>query len=279
MAAEQILRVKLKVVQGPEADEEFVIEKDKSLRFGSNASLAEAVFADAEMSLVHFAVTVDALEARIRDLNSRTGTFVNGQRVVQEKLKHGDKVEAGAVVFAVEVETDKKPPHVAVAKILRNDPAPLFALLDSARDPGILPLVADSGQPYQSLFEGPEAPELAQAAPYLVQVDKKSKFLDEALERGWGQSWGMYLSAPMAHGALRSHLRESLMVKNESGEEYYFRFYDPRVLPTYLRTAKPEEARRFFGAIQHIRMEGSGPEVLLEFGCGAEGVTSQEINL
>ena len=48
-------------------------------------------------------------------------------------------------------------------------------------------------------------------------------------------------------------------------KEVYFRFYDPRVLRTFLPTCTPEETTEFFGPVRSYLVEAEEPETLLIF--------------
>ena len=82
---------------------EGVPEKTFRLWPGSVRTLGRATGADfivdaALVSRVHcrFTATADG-ELEIRDLESRNGTFVNGQRTEVARLTSGDKVQIGRV--------------------------------------------------------------------------------------------------------------------------------------------------------------------------------------
>ena len=63
-----------------------------------------------DVSRQHCLVLVenDALVAK--DLGSSNGTFVNGKRIAESKLKPGDRLRVGPVTFVVQV--DGKPAHI-----------------------------------------------------------------------------------------------------------------------------------------------------------------------
>ena len=82
---------------------EGIPEKTFRLLPGSVRTLGRATGADfivdaALVSRVHcrFTATADG-ELEIRDLESRNGTFVNGQRTEVARLTSGDKVQIGRV--------------------------------------------------------------------------------------------------------------------------------------------------------------------------------------
>ncbi len=57
------------------------------------------------------------------------------------------------------------------------------------------------------------------------------------VENLWEDPWGIFAVAPTNLEALRKHFRRFLKVEDPDGKEMLFRFYDPRVLPTFLTTA------------------------------------------
>ncbi len=64
------------------------------------------VLADPDVSSRHAVVTWDSERFVIKDLASRNGTYVNGQRVTEAPLKERDKIRVGNRVFTFMVETE-----------------------------------------------------------------------------------------------------------------------------------------------------------------------------
>ena len=54
-------------------------------------------------------------------------------------------------------------------------------------------------------------------------------------------------------------------MKTEEGQELYFRYYDPRVLRTYLPTCTPDELEQVFGPVLEYALEDEVEETLLRF--------------
>ncbi|RKH11637.1 DUF4123 domain-containing protein [Corallococcus sp. CA053C] len=143
------------------------------------------------------------------------------------------------------------PPMEAKAlEAFRALPGPVYAVLDAARDPRVLSLLKRAGAPYRSLYEGPEAEELASVAPYLVELTKEEALLERLIGTGWGRSWGIFLTGASPFDAVRRHLRRFLKVQEEStGKRLYFRFYDPRVLRTFLPTCTPQQQAELYAEV------------------------------
>ena len=141
---------------------------------------------------------------------------------------------------------------------------PLFAILDAARDPAVLDHLRDGGCERRSLYGGKRGEHLAEVAPYLAQILPGSKLERAILGGGWGRSWGILLAAEAPLAAVRRHLRRYLVVETEASQALSFRFYDPRVLAPFLRSATAAEARAFFGPVTSFFVE-EGTGALLHF--------------
>lgn len=68
---------------------------------------AHAKIVDNEISRQHFEISLKDGVCLIKDLNSRNGTLINGNRVPDAKLKANDQIRAGETNFVV--TTDDKP--------------------------------------------------------------------------------------------------------------------------------------------------------------------------
>lgn len=152
-----------------------------------------------------------------------------------------------------------------VLEILRQVDNPLYALLDTARDARILPLLTSGGCEYRILYNGKAAETMAGYAPYLVSLPPEAPLLEQLVDRGWSRSWGYYLVCGDDFSTLRNHFRRLTMVKMQDGTMVYFRFYDPRVLRAYLPTAESGEIDQFFGAISGFFLESEDGNALLTY--------------
>lgn len=75
------------------------------------------------ISAVHAILEITPSGAKIYDMNSKNGTFVNGTRVIAENIKIGDKVSFGNVSFTFEKyqETPALPPVLDVLEPQRGE--------------------------------------------------------------------------------------------------------------------------------------------------------------
>ncbi|MBK8056880.1 MAG: DUF4123 domain-containing protein [Gemmatimonadetes bacterium] len=58
---------------------------------------------------------------------------------------------------------------------------------------------------------------------------------------------------------LLTHFQQFVTLLSPDGEEWFFRFYDPRVLPVYLESVTPEEREQFCAGVE--RLGTIGPEL------------------
>lgn len=156
-------------------------------------------------------------------------------------------------------------PVPEVAEILRSLPGRRYALLDAARGPRVLRCL-QTDERSQTLYEGAPAEDLADVAPYLVELDERSLVLDHWIANGWGDSWGMLLTADVMFQDLRRHLRHFLRVQLEGGSIVFFRFYDPRVMRIFLPTCDAQQLGELFGPVRAFLMEGEERGQALVFG-------------
>ena len=138
-------RVSLAVVAGPIQGRQFAFEDHDTFLFGRSpdchAQLAES---DSTASRHHFLLEVNPPAARLRDLGSLNGTYVNGtkyggrgtlslekakqQRWPEVDLRDGDGIRVGTTVFEVHVEggtqVDTGPRHEDAEPSAAPLPAP-----------------------------------------------------------------------------------------------------------------------------------------------------------
>jgi len=152
-----------------------------------------------------------------------------------------------------------------ILEVLSREEEPLFALLDTARDSRILPLLKSGDCEFRILYTGKTAQTLAEHAPYLVQLTREEPLLEKLIEKGWGQSWGYYFFCGDDVAKVLQRFRRLTVVKMPDGKIVFFRFYDPRVLRAYLPTAQPDELEHFFGAGSAFYLEAENENEMLSY--------------
>ena len=175
--------------------------------------------------------------------------------------------------------------HALISSNLHGEQG-LYGIADSARDPE---LASYAFRLYMEerrwLFEDQAAPHMGAVAPYLVSIAfraqypfRRSDHLDLWADR-IGTNAGILLLSRADPIPLWRHLRLMFRVRDESGDEFFFRYYDPRVLRVYLPTCNAAETRLFFGPIEAILVEAETPDTMLVCRPGRTGVKIEEAPL
>jgi hypothetical protein len=150
----------------------------------------------------------------------------------------------------------------------------LYAVLDAARRETIYPAVMDAASDYYCLYRGGRARDLAAVAPYVVTLGHDDPFTTWLLDNGWGDSWGIFVTASASLSDVGKHLRQFLKVYDEEGKGLIFRYYDPRVLRVYLPTCPPADLKLLFGPVQRYAVESEKADAVIKYGF-ADGSLTQ----
>ena len=141
----------------------------------------------------------------------------------------------------------------------------VFAVLDGASVPNLQTSLHINQPEYACLYRGDLKPDMAEVAPYLIQLEPGSQFTDWVAVDGWGKHWGIFLRSTQDLAAVRRHLRGLLFVHDPNGRPLKFRFYDPRVLRVFLPTCNAEQLTSFFGPVDSFLLENESADTLVRF--------------
>lgn len=124
----------------------------------------------------------------------------------------------------------------------------LYMLLDTAQDPRIYPKMQNSINTRCCLFnEDHISEEIKAVSPYLIKIKSVDDFVDWCLREGLVRNWMILLSSNQVHvSELRLHFKRFSIAQMPDGRRYFFRYYDPRVLPAYLLASNQNERDDFF---------------------------------
>lgn len=99
------MQVNLRVLAGPYRTRVFSFTQSDTFLIGRADDAHLCLRDDKFFSRNHCLLEVTPPHCFLRDLGSTNGTFVNGERVAEAFLKHGDRIQGGASVLLVEVST------------------------------------------------------------------------------------------------------------------------------------------------------------------------------
>jgi hypothetical protein len=260
--AEESMGWSIEIASGARAGERVFLEGGARVSVGSSTR-ADIALGGTDLLARHFVLHCD--EAGSLAIESAGAVALNGQSARGGALHHGDWLRAGEMDFVIEREgaafapdagtrIDADPARRAALDALTASGAPLFAVLDAARDHRIRLLLRSAREPSRSLFAG--EPALAAAAPHLVALPADGRLLVQLVAAGWGQSWGVFLRSTHPLERLARALAALTSVRLEGIEgRTFFRFYDPRVLRVFLPLATDRQRATFFRAAECFLLE------------------------
>jgi hypothetical protein len=123
----------------------------------------------------------------------------------------------------------------------------LYALLDACDEPRVPQQARALGARAFSLYQDTPDADLWAIGPYLAWVDSATlEWIQSSL---WGAPWGIFAISAAGLDALGNHFRKFVHVRSPENEDWYFRFYDPRVIGGFLPTCDASGLAGFFGPI------------------------------
>lgn len=123
----------------------------------------------------------------------------------------------------------------------------LFAVMDGCYSPEVIARIqAVAPEHIIPLLKNRDAD--AGMAPHLIEVNPP--ILDFMVSAVGPGPWGVFAMSKAGLETLRIHFRRFLVVEVPGGEQWYFRYYDPRLLPIYLANCEEWELRKFFGLVR-----------------------------
>jgi hypothetical protein len=155
---------------------------------------------------------------------------------------------------------------------------PWYAIVDAAQGRTAPVRAARAGLQTRSLYEGRLGAKLRDVAPHLVALSLDAAFARWLFDN-WARNVGVILQSRADFAELRRHLRKFLLVKDDSGKKYRFRYYDPRVLRVFLPTCSSAEGKDFFGPVARYYAADRSGAVVLVFAWGPKGLTVREVPL
>jgi hypothetical protein len=129
----------------------------------------------------------------------------------------------------------------------------LYAAFDGAEAPEVAEMARKLGPRFAVCLYRPQDDdeELAEVAPYLFHVTPELYPWVRALSTEDPSACVLTLADTNLEG-MRRHFRRFLVVQSPAGTKMNFRFFDPRVLVTWLDCCTPEELDDFYGPVSEF---------------------------
>jgi hypothetical protein len=125
-----------------------------------------------------------------------------------------------------------------------EEDAKAYAVLDGASVRELLPKLDEYQPETICLFRGELEPDMAEVAPYLIELHPESDFTRWAIEQGWGEHWGIFVVA-------RSDIP----------------------------TCNSEDLSTMFGPVDHYILEDKDPSIALRFRCDGGRLVHEKLKL
>lgn len=142
--------------------------------------------------------------------------------------------------------------------------ANVYAVLDGAATANLADYREQHQAAFACLYRGDLDPEVKETAPYLAVMAENSPLTDWVLG-GIGKHWGIFAIAEANMRAMRKHFRSFLMVYDSANQPLYFRYYDPRILRSFLPVCHPQQRQAVFGPVSRYFAESENADTLLSF--------------
>lgn len=128
----------------------------------------------------------------------------------------------------------------------------MYAVVDGAACPELRFKLYEHQSASCCLWSGDLAADLQEVAPYLVKLQVNDPATDWLIQMGWDQHWSIFVESQQTLDKLRKQLRKLLKVKSPQGKNLNFRFYDPRVMATFVAHCDFQQAQQLFAGLSGI---------------------------
>jgi len=134
----------------------------------------------------------------------------------------------------------------------------LYAMIDAC-DAGAVPFKMRELGPERAacMYSGKAEEAYWDFAPYLATAD--AGLLDWIVATLWKGPWGFFAVTETNLATVRTHFKRFTFATMPDGQQVYFRYYDPRILPVFLENADRAELSQFFGPVRTFIVAGKWP--------------------
>lgn len=156
-------------------------------------------------------------------------------------------------------------PDALASHMFESDARRLFAVVDAAAVPDLLPRLEAENLRHESLFQGSSGDNLAEVSPWLVEFPSESANLRRLMTqsdrpgRGWYDAdAALFIHSRTDFVGLRRHLRKFTKLPDEDGKWFFLRFWSAQFRDYLLNQPDAPLPGAFFDQIEALfcRMPG-----------------------
>jgi len=156
--------------------------------------------------------------------------------------------------------------------LLFESNASVYAIIDAAKIKELTTNLLIYEPNHHILFEGQEAIELEEVAPYIVEIHEDDLFSDWIIEEVYGNDGAIFLQSHYDIDTLTEHFKGFLHVSREIAhpetgqlviQEGVLAYCDPRVLPEWLESVEAEIKKAFLAMSEALYYENMVNKSLL----------------
>ncbi|MEZ5083029.1 MAG: DUF4123 domain-containing protein [Bacteroidales bacterium] len=185
-------------------------------------------------------------------------------KITLTRLPKETKPTAQNKIVAV-TESGKTTPAEFLLESTKKGDYKLYGIIDSARNEEVFRYLITGNVEYKSLFEGTLDVQSFGVSGFLVECIKESPLFTWMTSEAWGENCCIFFTSKSNFEDLFTHFQQFNRVYLEDEKVVLFRYYDPRVLRTYLPSCSLNEIDLFFGDVQAFYAESEDPTIIHEF--------------
>lgn len=136
--------------------------------------------------------------------------------------------------------------------LFKNANENIYAIVDGAACPDLRFKIYDWQPVYACLWSGVLEPDLEEVAPYMVKLEKGNAFTEWLMSNGHQSNWNIFVESSLNPLAFRKQIRKLNLVRSPDGKNMVFRFYDPRVLKSFVQMLTDEQFEVFYKGISQF---------------------------
>jgi hypothetical protein len=122
-----------------------------------------------------------------------------------------------------------------------------YVIVDGALDKEIDVNLEIYQPQYRTLYPEAYSKEAGYAQPFLVNLESSAEFREWFLEKGYGNSRGVFVLSTVDIDTLTNNIKDfTVGHMKEGNKETFFRFYDPKIFPTFLRILSENQVEKVF---------------------------------